>query len=58
MGDARNLPAPYIKKIETHQQCEGRPESGHMAECGDGVSSKWGRRTGTHDRLWTTWQQA
>ncbi|CAI9609064.1 unnamed protein product, partial [Staurois parvus] len=35
--------------------CVRRPESGTLAECGDGDSSNGGR-TGTHDRLWT-WQQ-
>ncbi|CAI9532670.1 unnamed protein product [Staurois parvus] len=33
-----------------------RPESGNMAECGDGDSSNGSGRTGTHETLWT-WQQ-
>ncbi|CAI9565389.1 unnamed protein product [Staurois parvus] len=47
--EARNLPAPYVKKFKTHQQCEERPESGTWQQSvGDGDSSN-GRPLQQHE---------
>ncbi|CAI9582146.1 unnamed protein product, partial [Staurois parvus] len=54
LWEARNLPAPYVKKIQ-HTSSVRRPESGTWQSVAMETAAMGGR-TGTHERLWT-WQQ-
>ncbi|CAI9606646.1 unnamed protein product [Staurois parvus] len=50
MGEARNLPAPYVKKWNTPAVCVRRPESGTWQSVAMETAAMGGR-TGTHETL-------